>query len=325
MTRALLSIFLLLLASACSSGPRLPEGLDELETARTFFEMGRYRNAAAVAGAVQKDEEVSIYDRAEAAFLAGEAQLAQGNHLKALKHYKYVLENAPWSEHSAAIEDRLFQIADAFFHDPKYGGTIWLGGLLNKRHRGVQALETAQAFFRRSDRADDALHLIAEHFVEIKAWEEAAFTYERLFEEYPDSEWIEHGLWQAGRSRMMLSRGPEYARDDLLRAQGIFQRSLDTFPKGMRARDVETDIAFVRERLAEYELLVADFYRNRGEPEGERIRLVNAYLLYPNTLAGEAAQQRLEAMGVDFALLKDNPSLTAVDNVVPGRVPWADR
>jgi outer membrane protein assembly factor BamD (BamD/ComL family) len=309
---------------ACSSPLQVPEGLDDVDTAKMFLDMGRDEDAADLAAGVAKDESVSIQTRAEAAFIAGEAELAQGNDLKAMRHYIFVLENAPWSEHSEVIEDRLFQIGEAFLYDDRYSGW-WLFGLFNKRSRGVEALETVQAYFRRSDRADDALKMVAEYFEGIDEYEEAAFTYERLVEEYPDSEWVELSLWQGGRCRMKLSNGPDYQRDDMLRAQDLFDKSLRLFPKGMAAGEVRADLIEVREALALNEIVVADFYRGRGVIKGEEIRLANAYLLYPETMGGQEARDRLIRMGVDLETLGLDPSLNAVDNVKPGKLPWADR
>jgi outer membrane protein assembly factor BamD (BamD/ComL family) len=322
--RLLLIITVLSSTWACNSAPEIPEGLDDVETAAMFLDMGRDKDAANLAAEVAKDDTVSMLTRAEAAFVAGEAQLAQGNHLKAMRHYIFVLENAPWSEHSEVIEDRLFEIGEIFLYSDQYSGW-WLFGLFNKRSRGVEALETVQAYFRRSDRADDALKMVAEYFVSVDEFEEAAFTFERLVDEYPDSEWVELSLWRGGVCRVKLSNGPDYQRDDLLRAQDLFQQSLRLFPKGMAAAEVRAALIEVRESLALNEIVVADFYRSRGIIKGEELRLANAFLLYPDTMGGQEARDRLLRLGVALETLDLDPSLNAVDNVRPGKLPWADR
>ena len=303
----------------CSSTPDLPEGADELDTARLWLEMGRFDETASLAGPMVRDGDESPQDRAEAAFLAGEAEFALGKHAKALQHYRYILENAPWSSHAEVIRDRLFEIGEIFFHSEEYSG--WFGG----RGRGVEALETFQAWYRNDDRADDALRLVADYFVAEREWQEAAFTYERLIETYPESEWVERSLWRAGWCRLQLAQGPEYDRDELLRAQEQLRTSLRQFPRGVAAQEAAADLARVRDELSRAELVVADFYRSRGRWDGERLRLANAFLLYPETQAGAEARARLLAANVDLEALQIEPGLSSVDSVKPGNPPWSQR
>lgn len=307
------------LTAACASTADLPRGADDLDTARMWLEMGRFEESADLARPLARDTDESPQVRAEAAFVAGEAEFADGKHAKALQHYRYILENAPWSPHADLIRDRLFEIGEIFFHDERYDG--WFGG----RGRGVEALEAFQAWFRNDDRADDALRLVADYFETEREYEEAAFTYERLIETYPESEWVERSLWRAGWCRLQIAQGPEYDRDELLRAQEKLRTSLRTFPRGVAAQEAAADLARVRDQLARSELVVADFYRSRGKWEGERLRLANAWLLYPETQAGALARDRLAAANVDLEALETDAGLSSVDSVKPGKQPWSQR
>jgi tetratricopeptide (TPR) repeat protein len=317
--RTLVVAFAALLFSSCASTALDLEGAESLDTARTYLEMGRFGEAADLAGDIVRDSAMGAQHRAEAAFVAGEAELGQGEHLNAFRHYQYLLESAPFSPHSAVIQDRLFEIGQAFFHDEEYDG--WFGD----RARGVEVFGTYQTYFRRTDRADDALRLIADYYAADGEWEEAAFTYDRLLEEYPGSEWIEESLWRSGWCRLQLNQGPEYDRDELLRAKERLDLSLARFPRGMAANKAREDLQLVRERLGRGEIGVADFYRGRGIWEGERLRLANAYLLYGDTAAGAEARERLLARDVDLATLERDPRLNSVDNMKPGRPPWNKR
>ncbi len=318
-----LSVLVLLLVAVCagcSSTPDIDLG-EPLDASRRLLEMGRYEDASDIAGPIARSTDEDPRDRAEAAFVAGEADFERGEHLAAFRHYRYILENAPWSPHAALIRERLFEIGLAFFNEERYRGWGWF----DSRARGVEVLETLQAYFKRSDEADDALRLVGDYFVEEEEFEEAALAYERLFEEYPDSEWGELALWRAGWSRMQLSRGPEYDRDDLLRAKGRLEESLRLFPKGVSSAEARRDLDHVRSQLARSEVIVADFYRGRGVAAGERLRLANAWLLYPDTEPGQLAGQRLEAMGLDLQALRNDPMLSSVDAVRPGRDLWGER
>ncbi|HTE05615.1 MAG TPA: outer membrane protein assembly factor BamD [Planctomycetota bacterium] len=306
------------LATGCVSYP-LGDPTTALARVQELAAQGDTEGVAELGGRLAQSSDATGADRAEAAFLAAEADFARGEHGKAFQRYRYVLENAPWSTHAAVIEDRLFAIGQAFFDDPAYGG--WF----SDRARGVEALETLQAHFRTSDRADDALKLVGDYFArdEVAEYGEASLVYERVAEEYPGSEWAERCLWLAGHCNLLLSGGPKYDRNDLLRARDLLDRSLKRYPRGVAAQQSKEDLASAIDQLAEAELWVADYYGGRGQEVGEQLRLANAALLYPETAAGQAAHARLLAAGIDPESLRSDPRRQSLDTVKVSRPAWA--
>ena len=297
--------------AGCSSAHRL-EGMDDFQSAETYAEWGQYEAALELAEKAVLQGNLSPDQEADANYLAADSALALGRYLKALRLYRKVLEQAPWSPHVADIEFRLYEIGVAFLTLPEFGG--WF----DSRGRGVEALETLQAHYRRSELADDALRLVADYFgqEDVREWLEAAITNEQLFFEYPESEWAERSLWLAGHYRLKMVYGPEYNRDEMLRAEELLKLSLETYPFGAKARESEQDLVKVRGLLAEGEVLVANFYRARGNVTGERLRLANAAILFPLTHAGEVALGRLQDLGVDLEAMATEPRLSSIDTFV---------
>jgi len=141
-------------------------------------------------------------------------------------------------------------------------------------------------------------------------------------EEYPESEWAERCLWLAGHWNLLLSGGPEYDRNDLLRARDLLDRSARRYPKGVASRETQADLVTTINQLAEAEVYVADFYRDRQEAFGEQLRLANAALLYPETAAGSEAKARLLAYGIDPESLRNDPRRQSIDTVKVSRPAW---
>jgi hypothetical protein len=316
---------LLLAAASAAAGAAgcVSQPLGELDTALERLQAlqaeGDTEGVAELGGRIAQSAEADAQDRAEAAFLAGEAELALGEHGKAFQRYRYVLENAPWSPHATEIETRLYEIGRAFFDDEQYEG--WF----SDRSRGVEAMETLAAHYRTSERADDALKLVGDYFAreDVSEYGEASLVYERVAEEYPGSEWAERCLWLAGHCNLLLAGGPEYDRNDLLRARDLLDKSLARHPRGVAAREAQADLDVVLDQLAAAELYVADFYRDRAQLTGEQIRLANAALLYPGTAAGQAARARLLAMNVDPEAVRGDSRRHSMDTVKVSRPAWA--
>ena len=85
------------LLAACSSTAVLPAGADRLDAASEALRRGRYDEALDLAAPLLSTDEAPARDRAEAAFVIGEAHMALENHGQAYPKYVYILENAPWS------------------------------------------------------------------------------------------------------------------------------------------------------------------------------------------------------------------------------------
>lgn len=299
----------------CATVPIVPDGMTALAAMQAADQRGEPERVVLIHKKLEAQDGVSFDELAEGAFLAAGAHIELGNHLEAFTQYRRILETWPWSEFSASIEPKLYELGQVFLFDERYDGWIF-----HQRARGVSVLETLVAHFQRSELADDALMLVAEHFADPKTNEpyEAVLTYERLYKDYPESEWAEKALWLAGHMRLEISHGAHYDRDDLLRSEILLRRSLAEHPRGMYQAEVRADLARVREVLARCELDVADFYAARGEDAGQQLRLANAAILYPDTQAGTEARQRLEALGLDPKVLAADSRLNAVDNVAPG-------
>jgi tetratricopeptide (TPR) repeat protein len=307
----------LLLCTGCVS-----QSLGEPSTALARIESmqanGDLEGVAELGRRAANSAAVPVRDRAEAAFLAGEAELARGRHGKAFQNYLYILENASFSARFAVIEDRLYEIGLAYLTSEEYGG--WF----NDRARGVQVMETLQLFYRQSDRADDALRHVGDYFAsdDVKNWEEAALTYRQLAQDYPQSEWAERSLWLSGHCLLLAFAGPQYDRNDLLRAMQLLELSLRTHPRGVAAADARADLAFCREQLAQAELVVADFYASRGIVAGEELRLANAAMFYPDTEAGRVAREVLISRGYDPDLLVGDLRRSSVDKIRASQPRW---
>lgn len=313
------------IATAGGCAVTIPEGVDRLEAVQAFAAAERHEDALEVAEDILEDDEnadgdeprLSRLERADLWFTAAESALALGQHRKAYTYYRLLLENAPWSTYTAVIEDRLFSIGTTFLYDEDYGG------FFDDRDRGVEVLETLAVHFHRSDQADDALRHVADHFAREEEWIEASMAYERVWREYPDSEWAERSLWLAAHYRLRPVPGPEYDQQGLLLVHELLTRSRDVHPRGVAADEVASDLARTRELLAAGEVIVADFYAGRGIDAGVSLRLANAALLYPETEGGRTAARRLAELGVTPSA--DAPATSSIDKSRRVPPPWEGR
>ena len=105
------------------------------------------------------------------------------------------------------------------------------------------------------------------------------------------------------RLRLAAMKSPHYARDELLLARDELVRWLEDHPAPGALRDrVELDLVDARQRLADNDLMAADFYVTVGSPAGVRFHALRA--LGDARLAGNGDQvaeaEALLAAAVDI-------------------------
>src|SRR5688572_16056842 len=141
----------LLLAAACAgllagcASNKLKDPDTAMQRLRDYQAEGDTDEVADLGDDIRKSSELSFEDRAEAAFLAGEAWVVEEELGEAFDDYRWILENAPWSEHVKVIEDRLFTIGRTMLFGEEYSG--WF----DDRAKGVEVMETLAAHYRASD------------------------------------------------------------------------------------------------------------------------------------------------------------------------------
>lgn len=321
LTTSLLALALALL-TACS-GPPLLDGADHIESARLYRGLGDLESAAELAEiAIDDHDDLGLDSRAvaEATWIAAECRFEQGEDVAAARHYRWLLESAPYSPHLTAIESRLFTLGERLLYDEKHGG--WF----DDRGRGVEVMTLVQVHFSRSDRADDALRHVADYFAseDVEEWDEASRTYYQLFDEYPASEWAERSLWMAAHCQLERVYKAAYNRRALLKALRFLKLSREVHPRGAAMAQVRDDLASCRELLAATHLAIAEFYAGRGRGLGEELHLANAAAGYGETESGQLARQRLLARGLDPAALAADPAYHSLDMEIVLRGPWDD-
>ena len=247
---------------------------------------------------------------------AAEARFALEEYPAALVHYRRLLDENPFTERSLEIAGRVWTIGETLVW--REGG--WFEDLAAERDVGVEALNLLVTHFPRDERADDAWKELAAAFAHDGAWQAAADIYERLVREYPESEWRDLALFKVCEAYARQSRGGAFGVDPLYLADAALVRYLAVYPDGNFVEEAEAERRRLADEITRHELLVADFYAERGHEDGERLHLTNAALRFPETEAAGVARERLAARGWE-------PDEASLDLLRPrrDRPPWRQR
>ncbi len=274
---------------------RLPQETAELqlEQARSLYLEGDYREAMN-----QTDLFIDFYSNSEVAdqnqFLRGEIELARGRPLRAAEEFQKTVDEHPATQLFPDVMERQYAIADDLYE------------------RGLERLEHRNPFFRErplrqaidvytmvidnqpfATAAAEAQYKLGRCYFALERYIEAAFEFQRVIEDYPQSEWVadaNHGLAQC---YYYASLPPAYNQAPSRRAIAAVETFQQRFPGDERTEELGEIRDEMRERLAEQRLRTAHYYERRREFGSARIYYQVVVEQFAGTEAAEAAQDWL--------------------------------
>jgi len=230
------------------------------------------------------------YSRMEEVFFqAAEARFLMERYDRAFLHYRRLMTEYPYTSKAPAVSQRVWVVGKVLIEQQ----SEWFGDLSSLHEVGVEALNFLVTNFPRSPYADDAWKELAEALEGDHQYQAVVDIYERLIREYPESEWTDLATYRVTRAYRNQSRGFEYDVDPLLRSHSALLRYLKRFPDGNFVEQAQADLKVLEADVALHELEIAQFYQERGIPEGQRLHLSNAAARFPGTEPAIEASETL--------------------------------
>ncbi len=270
-----------LLIPACSSLEGPPRSASELDSARTLHVEGQHEAAWDIISDFEA-EEFDLAAQREFNVLAGDVTDALGDWNRTVRFYEAAMVQPGPASQALRVEQRLLELGIELLE-----GKRKVLIFFSDRGRGLVTLENlAFAGQFRSTRAE-ALARIAEYRFAQGAYVDAAQFYAGLLDPtLAGLGYEDHAAFRLGMCAY-LRLEPDKPKGTVIQ-QGLdqFHAYLRDFPQGLSRAEAEAARADLAERLGEYHLMLADYYRRIDNPQGERFHLEIA--------SGKAAPGHLE-------------------------------
>lgn len=242
--------------------------------------------------------------RPEALFYAADVETYAANEGKpndlwqAHEWYEEILNGWAGTEWAERALRRELVVAELFLFKGQKR-KIWKGFLR------VSATEEALEILNRIivDRApgtllaEQALLMQANYHFDHGEFDEAEKAYARLSRDFPRGKYVRLALERSADSALASFAGIEFDDAPLLEAEERYRQFEDRFPKAAQEDDVPATLANIRNRRAEKEYSIAEYYLRAKHPNAALYYYKSVSANWPDTVWAEKARLKLEALG----------------------------
>lgn len=200
--------------------------------------------------------------------LGGDAELRRRNYWQAYGWYDKQIREFSKGELLDRALERQIEVARAFLggQKRKLGRYVKIPAEQN----GIEILEKVAARAAGTDRAQIALLIIADYYLDRAKWARAAASYDNFLKLFPKSRRAAHAELHAAEAFHKAYRGPLHDETPLIEAEQRYQAFADSHPAKAREANVEEILRKIRSARAAKQYQVARFYLRTDKPDAAK-------------------------------------------------------
>ena len=224
---------------------------------------------------------------AKARYHIGEIYQMAGEKEKAFQSYQKVLDNYPSSDLVTTAVSKQFVIGGQFANK-KQGG--WFSFLRSDPADLLTRTVTAAPY---AAEAEKALYDLGNYHFREKHFQEAIDTFDRLVQDYPESQYGPAAELKAGEANFKIYRKQKNNEDLLLNTSTRLASFLARYPDNKDKNKAQKLYSQTREFLAGKVMEVAQFYEKNKNRKAAKIYFKKVVNDYPETEAAKKAGEKI--------------------------------
>lgn len=234
---------------------------EQLEYAMSFYEQKDYAEAM---GEFRKL--IKHYPRSreapEAQFYYAKCLEDQGKLFAAYKEYQTVVDKYPFSERSAEIVPIQFSLANSLLEGKGEKNAI-LDAFSGADYNIIEIYKAVIKNAPYGPLAPEAQYKIGLYLMENNLFQEARDEFEKVTNDYPNSEWAKAAKFQIAVTDAKRSTSAQYDQKITKVAVEEFKEFVENYPQAELSQKAKEKIYALREKEAENNFLVAQFYEKQ--------------------------------------------------------------
>ena len=267
---------------------------EQLLYAIDFYESENYKKALA-----EFNKIIKYYRRSEAAseaqYYIGACHEKLGKLYHAFESYQKVIDDYPFTQRTDAIIERQFDIGERLYEGQK---TKFLGLSIKAfPEQIIDIYKKVVANAPYSKYAPTSQYRIGELYKRIEFYNEAREAFQRIVEDYPDSDLASDAKFQVALCASIASGGSDYDQKLTKEAIEDFEEFARAHPDSELVKKAKEERLRLKEKKAESYFKRAKFY--------ERIGKYSSALMYYNKILDEFPDSSISALALEKAKVQE--------------------
>ncbi len=231
----------------------------------------------------------------EAQFHIGEIFDEQGKTFEAFKQYQLVIDKYPFSERSAQIVKKQYEIGNQLL-DGREDRNKFIESLSGADYNIIEVFKKVIKNAPYGELAAPSQYKIGLYLQEKGLLQEARDEFEKVVNDYPDSEWAKAANYQIAVTDSKRSAGAQYDQKITKAAVDEFKDFLERYPDAELSEDAKGEVFKLKEKEAANNLVVAQFYEKQKNYTAAKVYYQIIVEDYANTPYASGALQKIREM-----------------------------
>jgi len=266
---------------------------EQLQYALTFYENKKYKEAAQELKKLLKH-----YPKArqapEAQYYLGVVNEEQGKLYQAFKEYQTVIDKYPFSDLSAKIIKKQYEMGVDLLNGKKTKGAFLQAW---EEYTVVDIFKAVIKNAPYGEFAAPSQYKIGLYLAEKKLYQEARDEFEKVINDYPESEWAKAAQYQIAQTDAKRSTDAAYDQKVTQSAVQEFEKFLKTNPDAELSQEAKDQVAKLKNKEAENAFLAARFYEKNKNYKAAKVYYQSIVDNYPQSSWAVESLKKIGALG----------------------------
>jgi len=235
------------------------------------------------------------HEAPEAQFYIAKILQDQNQIFEAFKEYQVVVDKYPFSERSADIVKIQYDIGETLLKGLGERNKI-IDTLAGADYNVIDVFKTVIKNAPYGQLAAPSQYKIGLYLLEKKLYQEARDEFEKVMNDYPESEWAKAAKYQIAVTDSQRSVSAEYDQKITGAAVEEFEEFLDENPDAELSKEAKSQIMQLREKEAKNNFVVAQFYEKQKNYQAAKIYYQTIVDDYKDSTFSTKALQKIQEL-----------------------------
>lgn len=235
-------------------------------------------------------------EAAEARFLIGSYLEEQGRLNEAFKAYQKVVEKYPFSERFAEVIEKEYHIGEKLLEGETKDRNKFIAAMVGGEYNVIDVFRAVIKNAPYGKFAAPSQYKIGLYLSEKGLHQESRDEFEKVINDYPDSEWVKAAKYQIALVDAKRSTAPQYDQKVTKAAVEEFKEFTKTYPDAELSQKAHTQISQLREKEAENNFLIAHFYEKQKKYPAAKIYYESIVQDYQGSPWAQKAADKLKEL-----------------------------